>query len=161
MEFDKTYYDFIDRTETNLRLIEEYTSRGNDKAYEVTQLINSLLGLIVLPKEKELVKASDLLLELSEQGWVFPVACCGTKNPRTLPQLVRHIRHGIAHWNIDFISAPDKTLSGVRITNNLITTKKGKKNITIEWAGEFTVETMRRFVKRLAALAKERAANLK
>lgn len=42
-------FDFAYRTKTNLEYIEKYYNE--DYLYEVTQVINSLLGLIVIPYE--------------------------------------------------------------------------------------------------------------
>ena len=49
--------DFAKRTLANLNIIEQEI-RENKDAYEVTQLINSLLGLIVFPFERQ-IKVAD------------------------------------------------------------------------------------------------------
>jgi len=43
--------DFAERTIQNLNFIQAQASAADPDAYEVTQLWNSLLGLIVLPQE--------------------------------------------------------------------------------------------------------------
>ena len=48
---------FVNRTKANLKLIEQEVDKsGKDKtaqnAYEVTQLLNSLFGLLILPEQK-------------------------------------------------------------------------------------------------------------
>ena len=48
-EFTK---DFVERTLENLKYIEEAEKEGRS-TYEVTQLINSFLGLIVFPQEQD------------------------------------------------------------------------------------------------------------
>lgn len=51
MDYKNVIEDFADRTRTNLALVERYAANGGE-AYEVTQLINSLLGLLVSPRER-------------------------------------------------------------------------------------------------------------
>ena len=52
--YDYEYFvkDFINRTQVNLSTIDEMAKSGNDsKVYEITQLINSLFGLLIVPNE--------------------------------------------------------------------------------------------------------------
>lgn len=51
MEYSDVVKDFAERTLVNLRQIESLSESGYE-AYEVTQLINSLLGLLIFPKER-------------------------------------------------------------------------------------------------------------
>ena len=58
MDYDKTnlVLDFARRTKKNLEFIEHSLTRdrlnSENDVYEVTQLINSLLGLLVFPQQK-------------------------------------------------------------------------------------------------------------
>ena len=160
MEFINVYYDFIYRTEENLRTIQGLAKSDNSKAFEVTQLINSLLGLIVLPKEKELIRGSDTLQRLEKDGWILPRRTGGNAKVSTLLQLVRQMRHGIAHWNIQFHSK-NKAIVEIQIENRWKKMRKGKQEEVFEWGGAFTVDALHNFVIRLADLSKNRAANLK
>lgn len=68
--------NFIYRTRENLRVIEDLAQRPNPQCgqvYEVTQLINSLLGLIVFPHEAFPSSIPDERLDdLAEAGWPKP-----------------------------------------------------------------------------------------
>jgi len=157
MEYQNVYHDFIGRTLENLRKISE---KDQTTSFEVTQLINSLLGLIVLPKEKELIRQSDSLSILQRKGWTFPEKKSGVANPKNLVQLIKHLRNGIAHWNIQFHSDKERQLCGVIITNMLSRSRDGHKYNEVQWEGEFSVDVLRDFVLRLGSLAMERAVEL-
>jgi hypothetical protein len=152
MQFEKVCHDFIERTEENLRIIE--AQKGEGSGFEVTQLINSLLGLIVLPKESNLFRETDNLENLQNSGWSLPTRLGGKKIPDNLEQLVKHLRNGIAHWNIVFTANKNNQISKVRFCSKITV---GKKKGCIMWEGEFSVNNLRSFVRSLAELGKARA----
>lgn len=82
--------DFAERTLANLDNIENDNS--NSEKYEVTQLINSLLGLIVFPKERNV--ADD--------------KCVKNLIPYIIKtndySLIQHMRNSISHSHIFFES---------------------------------------------------------
>ena len=65
MIYQDVIRDFAERTRANLRAIERLGTEGVE-AYETTQLLNSMLGLLVFPREefiegrKRLARAEDL-----------------------------------------------------------------------------------------------------
>jgi hypothetical protein len=110
MHIDRnTIEGFAERTRKNLRFIVGAYDEGQD-VHTVTQLINSLLGLIVYPYEFYGFERFDKL-PLSE---VYPGQCPWDYSPidgvvarRFAPPasfgaLLRHVRNGIAHRNIRF-----------------------------------------------------------
>jgi hypothetical protein len=101
--------EFATRTRTNLLFI-EHASRenleGHARVHPVTQLANSLLGLVVFPWEREFAKHVQKLplSELAVHGW--PVWTIEEGSCQTLGELVRHIRNAVAHGHLTFSSAP-------------------------------------------------------
>ncbi len=93
--------EFARRTRKNLEYIEE--SRVKD-VHVVTQLVNSLLGLVVFLKERQFVEhIKKLPLEkLMKDGWPQIRVTRGECN--TLGDLVRHLRNAIAHGRLKFSS---------------------------------------------------------
>jgi HEPN family protein len=91
---------FAERTRVNLEFIEESKAEGCD-VHVVTQLANSLLGLVVFVWEKEFVDhMQDLELEkLVHEGWPrIEVTKDEDKiKTRTLYDFVRRLRNGVAH----------------------------------------------------------------
>ena len=104
--------DFIERT---LELIAQYEVRLNeydfDHQFNHTLLINCLLGLIVLPKEKTISflpkhRLSDKKLK-TEMGITNSTF---NEDFVDLKDLIIALRHTIAHFNIEFISSDDDFL---------------------------------------------------
>jgi hypothetical protein len=151
MEYKNILADFAERTLANLKQIRcldaaqerDGVSAGERSTYPVTQLINSLLGLIVFPKENYGRHIpTKTLAELVQEGWpnleiTHPAPeCSARRNTRgqrtestdedrpcpdhrnqrqkarcrryhggcdTLAELVRVLRNGVAHFNIEFV----------------------------------------------------------
>jgi hypothetical protein len=94
---------FADRTRKNLKRIQTAYA-ANEDVHVVTQVGNSLLGLIVFPFERKIAGGvADLKLsELSELGWPTWEITLGKAN--TLGQLIKHLRNATAHGRITFSS---------------------------------------------------------
>jgi hypothetical protein len=104
-------YEFVERS---LALIEQYNNISSElefkKQYNHTLLINCLLGLIVLPKERIItyIPNDRLTLEIRKR--------IGLENSiihdeiNTLRDLIIKLRHAVAHFNIKVISNDDDFL---------------------------------------------------
>ncbi|MDC7713044.1 HEPN family nuclease [Vogesella sp. LYT5W] len=104
---------FAHRTRKNLEHIEHAYKNGHD-VHVVTQLVLSLLGLIVYPNERKLVERVNTLTlsELKDQGW--PSWKIELGSPETLNQLIKMLRNAVAHGRIHF-SSDDRVLDHVSI----------------------------------------------
>ena len=145
-EFEK---EFIRRTKVNLKFIQvAHANDTNDEdVYEVTQFINSMLGLLVFPKEAfyKLIDNKKTLDTYRQDGWEIPVPTIGNKAKwNNLQQYVNHMRNGITHNNIDFSSNDNKEVSGMTIFDQY--TKKSPKN----WEVAFTIEQLIKFTEKMA-----------
>ncbi len=119
MNYENVVKDFAERTKVNLELIRDQKKPRNE-IYEVTQLVNSMMGLLIFPKEKywfnkihneethiDKIKYSQAI----SLGWpcINPVVY---KHPThyideeksRFGNEVSFIRNAFAHNNIDFIS---------------------------------------------------------
>jgi hypothetical protein len=76
---------FAARTRINLDHIERASARG-DAVHDVTQIVNSLLGLIVFPWEDQVDRRvkEQLLDALEKKGWPHWNVTLGKENCRTL-----------------------------------------------------------------------------
>jgi hypothetical protein len=153
MEYGKDpIIEFARRTKCNLDHIQEQvewqkSKRETPALYEVTQLINSLLGIIVHPKESLPPHFFDIELDkLYQKGWPeFRLATeeiddhCITL-PQTLLGLLRLMRNAIAHNQIAYISLPPDTgdIESIHFWN-----KPGKNKI---WEIEVSINQLRKFV---------------
>lgn len=95
--------EFASRTPRNLEFLESAREGGAD-VHVVTQLVNSLLGLVVFPLEKTFARSmlKQKLDELVEDGW--PSWGFTLRKSDTLGDLVYHLRNAVAHGRITFSS---------------------------------------------------------
>jgi hypothetical protein len=137
MEYQDVIRDFALRTKKNLEYIESKASEDNfnPEVYEVTQLINSLIGLIVFPREEFINHIPETALsDLEEDGWSIPQVTGDFPQARDLRELVKYMRNAIAHFNVKF--KYDKgTISGLTLWNK----RYGKKT----WQAELELEELR------------------
>jgi hypothetical protein len=106
MEYEIFERDFIVRT---LEIIKQYEkwvvpNTSESEQYEVTLLINCLLGLLVLPKERCYVNIPDKSIE-ELKGWGLEsrfIKDWGRirKNQHTLKELIHRMRNSVAHIRI-------------------------------------------------------------
>jgi hypothetical protein len=121
MDYQHLVYDFAERTRHNLEVIRQQHVEGND-VFEVTQLINSMLGLLVLPKEHYYQSIPTTPLEqLRKEGWPEPVLSGNLKAHSDLRDLIRLLRNSVAHFNIEF------TESGGHIDGVVLSNKRDGK----------------------------------
>ena len=99
--------DFVRRTRKNLEYIEDRVNeKPDEELFEVTQLVNSLLGIIVLPREHYIKNIPETpLQELADAGWPIVDKLIGEipQNCTNLRELITNLRHSIAHFNVEFI----------------------------------------------------------
>ncbi len=100
--------DFAERSRSNLERLEADERRGGEY-HEVTQLINSLLGMLVFLHEDEIL--SNPRLE-SIQG--FPNVKPTVGNRKTsLSDLIKALRNAVCHRQIEQTATADgKTITG-------------------------------------------------
>jgi hypothetical protein len=130
MDYKNLVRDFIQRTRRNLEFIEKaHATDPLAEVYEVTQLINSLLGLIVFPNEQYFMHIPETTLkDLTAKGWKIPDVKGDFSQVKNLREFMRYMRNAIAHSNLEFISDGYK-LSGIRLWN---CTRAGVKNWQVE-----------------------------
>ena len=113
MRYEDLVIDFADRTKKNLAAIEEMAEAENQeenleklKAFETTQLINSCLGLITMPREMDIDKIPKIPLEeLEKEGWPIPslIDPSERKSGLTLQHLVKYLRNAVCHFHLEFL----------------------------------------------------------
>jgi hypothetical protein len=94
---------FAARTRENLEFVLDASSRGQH-VHAVTQLVNSMLGLVCFPWEALVLdQAKQLPFEtLPQDGWPKFVVTLGKCN--TLHDLLRHLRNAVAHGHMTYSS---------------------------------------------------------
>lgn len=116
--FDENrFVSFVQRTRANLVLIDTWRDREEFKPFferfrEVTNLVNSLLGLVVVPEQKILEKILDRLEPgtMERSGipkWNIHFRVTGDGEPADFSDLVYGLRNAISHYDINFEGDPD------------------------------------------------------
>lgn len=148
-----TIFGFSSRVKKNLEYIAEQRAQGAD-VHEVTQLVTSLLGLIIYPYENYknsgiLNFKSIQLADLEQNGWpqwqFEPMY-----KPRTLRQLLRVLRNALAHRRIEF-SSDSRTLQEVDVL-----VYDEDEDGDMYWACEINGAQLRDFAYRLSDLIDEK-----
>lgn len=129
------YSDFkTDFPKRTIDIIERYSSK---EKYDVTLLLNCLLALLVLPKEK----FYDNIPEEIPHDWglkkenIQKVQCrvCGYK----IKNIVTNMRHAIAHLNIETSNDSNGNIEKVKFINRS------------KFIAEIPVKDLKTFVKKL------------
>ena len=147
MDYHDVVRDFAERTKKNLHTIERLRAEG-EEVYESTQLINSMLGLLVFPREEFIHRIPETpFAELVRNGWPAPKVRDGFRQATDLRQLVRYMRNAIAHFNMVFLADEERKITGVRLWN----TRQGQR----DWEAELTLEDLREIADRFIQLLVE------
>lgn len=94
MQYEKFKRDFIIRTKENLLKITE------QNGYEVTQLINSSVGMLIVPEQKFYNEIDNSFVNEATLNEIN--LCIDSKNKMSLKEIVRHLRNSISHSRIKF-----------------------------------------------------------
>lgn len=134
----------IRRTKKNLDAIDKLHSNGDETVYEVTQLVNSCLAVIVHVHESKITKSKDFdLPPVKPNSWpdLSPTKN-SLSNPLRWSEQMRLLRNGIAHGNIKF--HPEN--SGKEITHIEIENKLNGDNGKMTWGAMISVNQMRQMI---------------
>ena len=135
MMYEDVVADFAWRTQQNLRAIETAEQNGAC-VFETTQLINSMLGLLVFPREEFVDRIPKTpLSQLRSEGWPVPRVRPGFAQASDLAELVRYLRNAISHFNLKFQRDSQSRISGVRVWN----TRCGEKT----WEADLQLDELR------------------
>ena len=133
--------EFIARTQKNLIAIECLKEKGVE-VYEVTQLLNSMLGLLIFPKERRLYekiqpKSWDTMVE---EGWPLPSG--DNAHVSDLEELIRHMRNAVAHCKFNLTTDHDE-ISSIEFRNF----RRGDNHKEQpRWKGVYDVASLRTFI---------------
>ena len=132
--------EFIARTQKNLIAI-ECLKDISCKVYEVTQLLNSMLGLLIFPKERFFEKIQNKRWDMMvKEGWPLPSG----DNARVsdLEQLIRNMRNAVAHCNFKVMTEHDE-ISSIEFRNF----RRGDNHKEQpRWKGVYDVASLRTFI---------------
>lgn len=142
--FDETYLSFARRTKRNLDFIQQASDDQTLQIYEVTQLVNSLLGLLLFPRIYTWgYFRSYRLNQLDPQRWpnLTNQSIARDKLPVfNLEHVLREMRNAVAHNDLKFIANRDNEIERIVFQNE---NSKVFDYPYREWSLELTLPELR------------------
>ncbi len=133
MEYQNLVEDFARRTRENLRQLTKLKDDGVE-VYEVTALLNSMLGLLVFPQQRHMNTIPETSIEqLACDGWPVPQVVGDFPQARSLRELIRYLRNAISHFNVEIIGDEEHRICGLVVWN---TSPKSKE---ITWKAKLSI----------------------
>jgi hypothetical protein len=152
MQYENIVKDFALRTLKNLNALRDIQrNQPSVEVYEITQLINSMLGLLVFPQQRYVNNIPKVpLAELANRDWPIPEVVGNYPQVKNLNQLLRYLRNAIAHFNLEFISDENKNIEGLRVWN--VDPRTGE----ITWKARLTKDDIEKISRKFVELLLER-----
>lgn len=152
MMYEDIIADFAKRTEANLRTIRRIASQGGAMpAFEVTQLVNSMLGLLVFPQQRYLARIPETpIADLANNGWPIPSVVGDYPQVPNLRQLVRMLRNAVTHCNLEFEPGVDNEIEALTVWNTEPRTGK------VTWKARLAVADLDAITTKFVALLLDR-----
>jgi hypothetical protein len=117
--YDNLEHDFIERTLALIKQYEDvYPNFHFQEQYNHTLLINCLLGLIVMPKERVITYVPKEQLTQNFKRRIGLNNSWINSDIRTLHDLIVKLRHSVAHFDIKFMSYDERNLIDEIIFND-------------------------------------------
>ena len=148
MMYEDVIADFARRTEANLQIIRRISREGGaTPAFEITQLVNSMLGLLVFPQQRYMDRIPETpIAELASHGWPIPVVVGNYPQVTNLRDLVRMLRNAVAHCNLEFEPGPRNDIQALTVWNTKPHTTK------VTWKARLTVTDLEAITSKFVAL---------
>jgi hypothetical protein len=151
MNYQDLVRDFAQRTRANLETLRSFQKAQPDvEVYEVTQLINSMLGLLVFPQQRYFDHIPETPLgNLASQGWPIPRVEGNYPQVKDLRELVRYLRNAITHCNLEFLADDREQINGLRVWNT------NPRNGQTTWKARLTIEDIEKITDKFIQLLLE------
>ena len=152
MAYQNLVRDFASRTRANLETLRDFQKAQSDvEVYEVTQLINSMLGLLVFPQQRYIDRIPKTPLgELASQGWPSPKVEGNYPQVKDLRELVRYLRNAITHCNLQFLVDEREQINGLRVWNT------NPRTDQTTWMAKLSIEDIEKITDRFIQLLLEK-----
>lgn len=152
MIYEDLIADFARRTLANLETIRGLaTKSGATPAFEVTQLVNSTLGLLVFPQQQYFDDIPETsIADLALYGWPIPEVLGDYPQAPNLRQLIRMLRNAVAHCNLEFEAGAGNEIVALKVWN----TRPGTNEVT--WKARLTVENLDQITSKFVTLLLDR-----
>ena len=158
-DYQNLVNDYIKRTQANLEVVETIAKSGSEsQVYEITQLMNSLFGLLIVPYERYKDKNEDDIRYVDGyQEIVNFINNIANKNKYysdyysdkryKVTSFIRHLRNALAHSGNNQVLYLDKEgkLIGVIFCDNIKDDNSGEEH---EFCVELDFDSLKQIVKK-------------
>ena len=138
-------HDFVDRTSKILSQYDDYfKDKDISKKFEVTLMINSFVGLLILPQQEWFDQLPEELISMGE--WGIDVKHIGfirnkNDNKKSVKAVATHLRNSVVHYNFIAFENKKDEISQIQFLDY---TDKSKSTKTFE--ATVPVANLRRFL---------------
>lgn len=140
--------DFINRTKTIIEQYDNFQIAEKEK-YEVTLLLNCLVGLLILPQQHWFETLPTELVSKKEwgidQNHISTIKKGETKNVK---DVARHIRNSVAHYNFKVFENKSKDISSIKFEDFEVIDKKTKEKAKT-FEATIPISAIRQFTSKL------------
>lgn len=144
MLYEEFVRDFAERTEANLIFLDRAKKSGESSVFEVPQLINSTLGLLIFPVEEYIVKIKEggFASDADDEEILSRIQIIKGSKPATIDAFLKKLRNAFAHNNIQ--------VRGGREITSLVLYNRWDMSSPITWKAEIQVQDLRELLLLLA-----------
>lgn len=153
--------DLVKRTRDNLAATEQWPARDPaTKFFEVTQLLNSMLGIVVVPCELGLAQhLNPFIGDIRDSGiprWHvrFDLRAGERRTPQDLPALIGGLRIAVAHQYVTFFPDNREEIASLKFEKRTTTgrdrTTLPRENARLLWSIRFELPDLHAFLDKLA-----------
>ena len=143
--FKNQEYEFIQRTKKIIEQYEKFAIDKNEK-YEVTLLLNCLVGLLILPQQHWFKKLPKVIV--CEENWGIGenhISIIKEGEKKTVQNVARHLRNSIAHYRF-IIPKNNGLIIRVEFEDFYRNNLTFKSNIPIDSIRKFTTKLTEIFI---------------
>ena len=131
-------YDFINRTK---KIIKQYHAIQENEKYEVTLLLNSFVGLLILPQQYWYDHLPETSLNEKEWGISQEMIKFIQKDEIiNVKNVVRHLRNAISHYHFHAFGDDNKNISHIKFEDF-------DKQLNKTFEANLRVETVYKFIR--------------
>jgi hypothetical protein len=110
--YKKQEFDFILRT---FKIIEQYQllKLPKEENYEVTLMINCMVGLLVLPQQQWFSHLPKDLISTKDWG-IDPAHISFIKESKTVNEIAKHLRNALSHYNFTAFAGKSSSITKIK-----------------------------------------------
>ena len=144
-------FDFIDRTKQIIKQYDNLTPSTGEEKYEVTLLLNCLVGLLILPQQEwfghlptEITTSNDWGIDETE---IEVIKNSSLKDEdKTIANIAKHLRNSVAHYRFKVFSDKKEDIGDIEFSDYKGVKKKEREKT---FKAKISVKSLQKFTEKL------------